>query len=147
MTSREPKQSLDITSRRSEAGQMESQPYSSQTPLCTVEHKPAARDLHRGRPQAIAVHATGNPEDSNHIACPNTAATDPAHREPLAEFDRPRAQVKKLSEGKQRRPKGLKQEPPRKVEPVPACPPHQSQDQHDVNRQRSTTPGPHENLL
>jgi hypothetical protein len=36
---------------------------------------------------------------------------------------------------------------PREASPIPTCPLHQPEGQHNVNRHRSTTPGPHENHL
>ena len=41
----------------------------------------------------------------------------------------------------------MEQNPPRRANFVPACPLRQPESQRNVNRHRSTTPGPHENLL
>jgi len=43
-------------------------------------------------------------------------------------------------------PKGLKQSAPRRTRPVPTCRPHRPRRGHDLDRQGSTTPGPHESL-
>jgi hypothetical protein len=118
---------------------MESQPNSSQTPAHAAELK---------RRQ---VTCTGGTRQG--VRRTQTTSHAPAQLPALRLTGRPKPQPDRRTQdttvGGQTtaHPKGLKQTVPRRALPAPTCPPHPPEGRHSVNRQGSTTPGPHESLL
>jgi len=96
---------------------------------------PGTHDRER---RALRPHRT--PRNSCRRRC------SPRPRASAASIGRARARRTTLGWQTTAHPKGLKQDAPRRTRPAPTCRPHQLRRGPDLNRQGSTTPGPHESL-